>query len=132
MQLYILIFSLVFVLLIGTLIGGAIAVRKSRTVLASAEQGKQPKGYWMGIGICIGVGIGTALGTALENIGMGIAIGVAIGAGIGASLEQKNKNNIRPLTEFEKRARIWGVGIGLITLLLMALILAAVLLIKMR
>ena len=133
MQLYILISSLVFVLFIGTLIIGAIVARKSRTALASAEQeGKQPKGYWLGIGICTGLGIGTALGTALENIGAGIAIGIAIGVGIGASLEQKNKDNIRPLTEFEKRVRKWGIGIGLIALLLVTLTLAAVLLIKMR
>jgi hypothetical protein len=34
---------------------------------------------------------------------VGIGIGVAIGSGIGASLEQKNKENIRPLTEQEQK-----------------------------
>ena len=70
----------------------------------SKNESRHPKGYWMSVGISTGVGIGVALGVALENIGAGIALGVAIGAGIGASLEQKNKDNIRPLTEQEKKA----------------------------
>jgi hypothetical protein len=59
----------------------------------------------------------------LDNIGIGIAIGVAIGSGIGASLEQKNKDNIRPLTEQEKKRQKWGVviGLALVGLLFLAL-----------
>jgi len=80
----------------------------------SKNESRHPKGYWMIVGISTGVGIGVALGVALENIGAGIALGVAIGAGIGASLEQKNKDNIRPMTEQEKKRQKWGVAAGLV------------------
>lgn len=85
----------------------------------STKDVRYPKGYWMSIGISTGVGIGAALGVALENIGVGIAIGVAIGAGIGASLEQRNKDKIRPLTEQEKKMQKWAVTIGLVILLIL-------------
>ena len=55
----------------------------------------------MGIGVAIGAGIGVALG----NLAIGIAIGVAIGAAIGSGLEKKHKNEIRPLTEEEKKLK---------------------------
>lgn len=89
----------------------------------SKSERKYPKGYWMGVGISIGVAIGVALGPIFDNIGIGIAIGVAIGSGIGASLEQKNKDNIRPLTEQEKKRQKWGVviGLALVGLLFLAL-----------
>ena len=74
---------------------------------------KYPQGYWMGVGISIGVAIGVALGPIFDNFGVGIGIGVAIGSGIGASLEQKNKDHIRPLTEQEQKRQKWGIAIGL-------------------
>lgn len=74
---------------------------------------KHPKGYWMAIGISIGVAIGVAMGPLFDNIGVGIAVGIAIGSGIGASLEQKNKDNIRPFTEQEQKRQKLGVFIGL-------------------
>ena len=80
----------------------------------SKNERKYPKGYWMSIGISIGVAIGVALGPLFENIGIGIAIGIAIGSGIGASLEQKNKDNIRPLTEQERVRQKRAVIVGLI------------------
>lgn len=80
----------------------------------SQNETRHPKGYWMGIGISMGVAIGVALGSALDNIGAGIAIGIAIGAGIGKSLEQKNKDKIRPLAEGEKKRRKVGVIVGLV------------------
>ena len=83
----------------------------------SANEGKHPKGYWMSVGISIGVAIGVALGPLFENIGIGIAIGIAIGAGIGASLEQRNKDNIRPLTEQENKRQRWAVILGLLIML---------------
>jgi hypothetical protein len=83
----------------------------------STNEGKHPKGYWMGVGISIGVAIGVALGPLFENIGIGIAIGIAIGAGIGASLEQRNKDNIRPLTERENKRQRWAVILGLLIML---------------
>ncbi len=87
---------------------------------------KYPKGYWMSIGIGIGVAIGVAMGPIFDNFGVGIGIGIAIGSGIGASLERKNKDNIRPLTEQEQKRQKLGVVIGLasVGVLLLALIIA--------
>ena len=79
----------------------------------STNKDKHRKGYWMGIGISIGVAIGAALGPIFDNFGTGIGIGVAIGAGIGASLEQRNKDNLRPLMEQEKMIQKRGIAIGL-------------------
>ncbi len=80
----------------------------------------------MSIGISIGVAIGVAMGPIFDNIGVGIAIGIAIGSGIGASLEQKNKDNIRLLTEQEQKRQKLGVVIGLtlVGALVLALIIA--------
>src|SRR5512136_905546 len=85
---------------------------------------KHPKGYWMSIGIGIGLAIGVAMGPIFDNIGVGIGIGIAIGSGIGASLEQKNKDNTRPLTEQEQKRQKLGVviGLALVGVLLLALI----------
>lgn len=87
---------------------------------------KYPKGYWMAVGISIGVAIGVAMGPLFDNFGVGIGIGIAIGSGIGASLEQKNKDNIRPLTELEQKRQKLGVVIGLtlVGALLLALVIA--------
>jgi hypothetical protein len=89
----------------------------------SKNKSRHPKGYWISAGISTGVGIGAALGVAMDNIGAGIAIGVAIGAGIGASLEERNKENIHPLTEKEKMAqrRLVLLGFFMITILILAL-----------
>jgi hypothetical protein len=85
---------------------------------------KYPKGYWMSIGIGIGVAIGAAMGPIFDNFGVGIGIGIAIGTSIGASLERKNKDNIRPLTEQEQKRQKLGIviGLALVGVLLLALI----------
>jgi hypothetical protein len=91
----------------------------------SKDERKYPKGYWMAIGISIGIAIGVAFGPIFDNFGIGIAIGIAIGSGIGASLEQRNKDNIRPLTENEQKRQKWVFAISLslgVLLLLAALI----------
>src|SRR5512147_1843193 len=87
---------------------------------------KYPKGYWMSVGISIGVALGVAMGPIFDNFGVGIGIGVAIGSGIGASLEQKNKDNIRPLTEQEQKRQKMGVviGLALVGILVLALVVA--------
>jgi hypothetical protein len=92
----------------------------------SKNEGKHPKGYWMGVGISIGVAIGVALGPLFENIGIGIAIGVALGSGIGASLEQKNKDNLRQLTEQEQKRQKWGIIVGLALAAVLAVLLILV------
>ena len=80
----------------------------------SANDSRHPRGYWMGVGISLGAAIGAALGMGLENTGAGIGIGIALGAGIGASLEQRNKDKIRPLTDEEKKRQKVGVIVGLV------------------
>lgn len=92
----------------------------------SKNDRKYPKGYWMAVGISVGLAIGVAMGPLFDNIGVGIAIGIAIGSGIGASLEQKNKGNIRPLTEQEQKRQKLGVviGLALVGILVLALIIA--------
>jgi preprotein translocase subunit SecY len=67
----------------------------------------------MSVGVSIGIAIGVAMGPIYDNFGVGIAIGVAIGSGIGASLERKNQDNIRPLTEQERARQKRGIAIGL-------------------
>ena len=79
----------------------------------SKNEKKYPKGYWMGIGMSIGIAIGVAMGPIFDNFGVGIGIGVALGTAIGASLEQKNKDNLRPLTEQEQARQKRGIAIGL-------------------
>jgi len=79
----------------------------------SKNERKYPKGYWMGVGLSIGVAIGVAVGPIFDNIG----IGIAIGSGIGASLEQRHKDNIRPLTEQEHKRQRWAVVVGLLVML---------------
>jgi ABC-type nickel/cobalt efflux system permease component RcnA len=86
--------------------------------------GKYAEGYWMGIGIGMGLiagmVLGFGLGLALGNSGLGMAIGpgmgLAIGIAIGAALEQQHKNEIRPLTSEERRARSRMTIVGLVTL----------------
>lgn len=129
MQLYILISIVIAVLAIGVAIALIITTRRSLANRNATTEGEYPKDYWMGVGISTGVGIGTALGIALENIGIGIALGTAIGVGIGASMEQKNKDNIRPLTEQEKKRQKWGVAAGLaIPLILIGFVIVLMLL----
>jgi drug/metabolite transporter (DMT)-like permease len=90
----------------------------------SKNERKHPKGYWMGVGISVGVAIGVALGPIFDNLGVGIGIGIALGSGIGASLEQRNKDNLRPLTEQERtrQKRSIATGLALTTILAVFLI----------
>lgn len=83
---------------------------------------KHPKGYWMGVGISIGTAIGAALGPIFDNFGTGIGIGIAIGAGLGTALEQRNKDNLRPLTEDEKRTQKRGIIAGMVILFILAVL----------
>jgi len=91
----------------------------------SKNERKHRQGYWMGIGISIGIALGAAFGPIFDNFGVGIGIGVAIGAGIGSALEQRHKDELRPLTEQEKKRqrRVILIGLALTTLLVFASIL---------
>ena len=115
---FILITVLVLVFLVlGLVVFIAIWMRRSNQTPVSSLQDGHPQGYRMGTGISIGVGFGVALGLALDNLALGIAMGAGIGTAIGAAMEQKNKDQIRPLTEQEKRIQRWGVVTGLLILL---------------
>lgn len=98
----------------------------------SKNERKYPKGYWMSIGIGIGVAIGVAMGPLFDNIGIGIAIGIAIGSGIGASLVQRNKDNIRPLTEQEKTRQKRSIAIGLALTVILGVLLIIVYFLQAR
>lgn len=98
----------------------------------SANDNRHPRGYWMGVGISLGVAIGAALGMALENTGAGIGVGIALGAGIGGSLEQRNKDNLRPLTEEEKQRQKWSITVGLVAVAILAVLLIIVYFLQAR
>lgn len=80
----------------------------------------------MNVGISIGIAIGAALGPVFENFGVGIGIGVAIGAGIGSVLEQRRKDELRPLTEQEKVRQKRNIVIGLALAVVLAVFLVIV------
>lgn len=96
------------------------------------QPGRYPEGYWMGVGLGIGIALGAALGVAMglamDRFVIGFAIGpgmgVALGAAIGSSLEQRHKDEVRPLTADERRMRslfavvvIAALAIGVLALL---------------
>jgi preprotein translocase subunit SecY len=92
----------------------------------SKNEKNYPKGHWMAVGISIGVAIGVAMGPLFDSIGIGIAIGIAIGSGIGTSLEQRYKDNIRPLTEPEQKRQKRTITIGAIVATVLAVFLVIV------
>lgn len=99
---------------------------------------KYPEGHfvgmWMGIGIAIFSGLGIPLSIATGNnglIGIRPALGVSFGLAIGSSIEAKHKEKgeIRPLTEEEKKRKkteiIAGIvilSLGVLSFLILALI----------
>jgi len=102
---------------IAALIVAGVAIRKSVAGSNSVDTDKQSKGYWISIGMSIGAGFGVALGLVFDNLALGIALGAGFGVAIGAALEQRNKDKIRPLTAPEQRLQRWGIGLGLLLLL---------------
>jgi hypothetical protein len=98
----------------------------------SKNESKHPKGYWVGIGISIGIAIGAGLGPIFDNFGVGIGIGVAIGAGIGTALEQRHKDELRPLTEDESKHQKRGITIGLAVAVILGVFLVVVYLLQAR
>jgi len=131
MQPFILISILVFALIvIVALIVAAFGMRKSQTETIQGNQELHPRGYWVSLGISIGAGFGVALGLVFDNLALGITIGAAIGASIGGALEQKNKDNFRPMSEQELKMQKWGIALGLLMLLLFAGIFVFILLLR--
>lgn len=118
MQPYILISLLVLalVVIVAVIVAG-IAIRKSVAGSNTVDSEKQPQGHWISMGISIGAGFGVALGLVFDNLALGIALGAGFGVAIGTALEQRNKNETRLLTAQEQRLQRWGVGLGLLLLL---------------
>jgi len=119
------------------------AARQARTSQSSdlvVQQGKYPEGHWLGkgisIGIVLGAGFGVAIGTAMDNLALGIALGPAmglpIGVAIGSSWEQQHKDEIRPLTENERRMRRFTTVAGVAILAIGVLAFAAILLVRVQ
>ena len=88
-----------------------------------------PKGYWMNQGIGAGIAIGAGIGVAMGNIAIGVAIGVAIGAAIGTSLENRHKDQIRPITAEEEKIRRQSILFGIGSLIVMIIVVAVIYLI---
>ena len=91
----------VLVLVLG---GFAVIQAKKHRAIRKKHPG-YPKGYWMNKGIGIGIAIGAGIGVAMGNLAIGVAIGVAIGTSIGGGLEKKHKDEIRPITDEEKKLK---------------------------
>jgi hypothetical protein len=108
---------LTLIVIVAVIVAG-IAIRKSVASSNSIDSEKQPKGYWISMGMSIGAGFGVALGLVFDNLALGIALGAGFGVAIGAVLEQRNKNETRPLTAQEQRLQRWGISLGLLLLLL--------------
>jgi hypothetical protein len=99
-----------------------LAIRRMRQARSSQSpdpvegQGGYPEGHWMGvglgIGIALGVGVAVPIGIATGNLGLGLAlgpgIGLAIGVAIGSGLEQRHRDEIRPLSDRERRSRVYA------------------------
>ncbi len=107
-------------------------LRKPKDDPDPANQGKHPRGYWMGIGLSLGVALGAALGPVFDNPGAGIGIGIAIGSGIGASLEQRHKNDLRPLTDQERIRQKRSILVGLAIMVIMMIALAILVFLRIR
>jgi hypothetical protein len=115
-----------FIPIIGILIVAfiAVAIYASSEIRAETKRtGKHPKGHYMSRGVGVGVAIGVAIGTAMGNVAIGIPIGIAIGIGIGTTQEKKHADELRPMTEKEKRAKQRGLA-AMVGLLISTMLLA--------
>ncbi len=126
---------ILFAMIIGALVVIAagivlvVWVRNVRTAQGPAMAGKYPQGHWMSVGMCIGIALGcipSLVGLLFDNmssfVAIGPAIGCALGVVIGSDLEQKHKDELRPLTEAEKRirSRVSLVVLGILALLVLS------------
>ncbi len=82
----------------------------------------------MSIGVCLGIALGCIpsmaglLSDAMSPlVGIGPAIGLGLGLAIGSALEQRHKDELRPLTEGERRTRtrLTAIGLGALALLIL-------------
>ncbi len=124
-----------FAMIIGALVvvGAGVVLfvlaRNVRTAQGPAIAGKYPQGHWLSIGMCSGIALGcipSLVGLLFDNmssfVGIGPAIGCGLGVAIGSALEQKHKDELRPLTEEEQRirSRVLLVALGMLVLLVLS------------
>jgi hypothetical protein len=131
-------FLLIAVLVLTITIGivTILVARRSRALQVANVSSKYSQGHWVGVGMGLGISIGLLaglpIGIAMDNIAtgpsLGLSVGLSIGVAIGAALEQKHKNELRPLTKAELRLRSWAVIAGLVLLVLNALAVGGILL----
>ncbi len=122
--------GIVAIVVLGVVTVALVLLRNMRTAQGPAVQGKYPQGHWMSIGICIGIALGcipSFMGLLFDQmapfVGIGPAIGCGLGVAIGSALEQKHKDELRPLTEAERqtRTRLTVIGLGALALLVLSL-----------
>jgi hypothetical protein len=76
-----------------------------------------PKGYWMNQGMSLGIAIGAGIGIVFGYLPIGIGIGVAIGVAIGAQQEKQHEDEIRPITDEERKLKQQTILVSVGTLL---------------
>ena len=64
------------------------------------------------------VTIGVGLGVIMGNLTIGVVIGVAIGTAIGSGLEKKHKDEIRPITDEEKKLQKQSILFSISTMII--------------
>jgi hypothetical protein len=100
----------------------ALVVARQRSML-SLNDSRRPQGFWMGVGMNVGLVFGMALGFAVDLfaksdisfLSIGTSAGLVLGVAVGAVLERKHKDELRPLTDAEKKLQRRGILIGLIS-----------------
>jgi hypothetical protein len=120
-------FAVIVVVLIGMVMTGVAMLRAGPRDDATADE-RHPRGYYTSLGISIGAGFGVALGLVFRNLALGIAMGAGLGVAIGAALEQRNKEDLRPLTADELRGRKWMLATGVAVLVIGVAVAAVVVL----
>jgi Na+-driven multidrug efflux pump len=66
--------------------------------------------------LLLGLIFGDAEGISGAGVAIGAVLGIAIGAIVGAIVERRHKGEARPLTKYEKWARGWMIGVGVVAL----------------
>lgn len=135
MELYFLLAISIGALVLAGL-GVMLALRPARIDDSPELAGKRPQGYWMGVGIAFGLLAGyilTFIAGILSRdwqffIILGPAMGMVFGLAFGVALEQRHKDEIRPLTAAEQRARRWAMWAGVALVGLGLLVLAGIIL----
>jgi len=98
------------------------------------RQKKFPEGHFIGLYMAIFMPLGIIYGMLLGPafIGVGIGMGAAIGVAVGVGVEAKKKKEglIRPLTKKEKANKKKWTIIGIITALVGAAALVAIIMIS--